>query len=103
MLDDNFSFKDFFRERVLPLIKKYWFSAAIVVFGLHLHAQAYMWEPFWDINDDDTSSILFTLFSEGMRQTQAVTARWLILTGILLGTGVHLGIIDRVKRSNKGE
>jgi len=99
MLDDNFSFKDFFREQVLPLVKRYGFSAAIFVFGLHLHAQTYRWQPFWD----DERSILYKSFYGDLAQTQAVTARWLILTGILLGTAVHLGIIDRVKRSNNGE
>ena len=102
MLTDDFNLKVFFSDRVMPLIKKYGFSAVIVVFGLHLHAQAYRWEPFWDFEDGEPS-MLYKRLSNSMAQTQAVTARWFILIGMLIGTGLYCGLLDRIRRINKGE
>ena len=75
----------------LSLIKKYGLAVALFLFGLHLHAQVFEWQPFW-------RNGFLSNYSAVGEQTQAVTARWLMLAGFLTATGIRYGLLTRLGR-----
>jgi len=86
--------KEIFVSDVLPFLKKYGVAIAIFLFGLHLHAQVFEWSPFWD----DSDSLLYNSIDYDLRQTQAVTARWLMISGCVIIVAVHYDFFHRLRQ-----
>ena len=81
-------------SRIIPLAKKYGVAVALFLFGIHLHAQVYQWQPFW------VDGFLSNYGASG-EATQAVTARWLMIAGVGLWVAIRYGLLARLGRGDK--
>jgi len=104
--------REIFASDVVPLAKKYSVAIGVFLFGLHLHAQAFEWNPFWDREDAYESESFPETSTSGYESLlsreiygdeelgQIVTARWLMTLGILIWVGARYDLFQRLgKRS----
>jgi hypothetical protein len=99
--------KSFTVSKAWPFLRKYGMAIAVFLFGLHLHAQARRWGPLWDYGmfggEVTCKAILFSPMSEEEASSQMVTARWFMILGILIWTGVHYGILEHLKKRRSSQ